>query len=191
MTQTSSIPSTDQPWEKLHNNLIKYIIKNPVQQKMQEIPWDRWNVHVDVFKECNHSEKAQSKQVQKIMNQTIYAAGRLHVVKRLEGHSPESPPPSTFISLERNLRAPVFQDIHWKCRWGRELERCIREPTSRTVFILGLKESKTGALARQLHAKTGGTFCSPRHLSAVRSQNGGSILGFRAWYIDLVIRKNY
>lgn len=46
------------------------------------------------------------------MNHTIYAAGRLQMLRGLKGHSPESPPPGTFISLERNLRAPVFQDIY-------------------------------------------------------------------------------
>lgn len=43
MTQTSGILTTDQPFDKLHNNLIKYVIKNPVQKKMQEKlekPWD-------------------------------------------------------------------------------------------------------------------------------------------------------
>lgn len=64
MAQTSGIPTTNQPLDKLHNNRIKYI-KNPVQTKMQEkldIPWEHWNVNVDfnVFRECNHSEKAQS-----------------------------------------------------------------------------------------------------------------------------------
>lgn len=57
--------TTDQPIDKLHNSLIKYIIKKPVQKKMQEkldIPRDHWNVNVDfnVFKECHHSAIAQS-----------------------------------------------------------------------------------------------------------------------------------
>lgn len=66
MEQTSGTLTTDQPLHKLHNNLIKYMIKNPVQKKMQEkldIAWDHYNVDVDfnVFKEITQKKLSHNR----------------------------------------------------------------------------------------------------------------------------------
>lgn len=66
------------------------------------------------------------------------------MLRGLKGHSPESPPHTTHLSVwSLTWSSCVYHDIYWKSTLERELKgSSIRGPTYKNVFILGLFCSK-------------------------------------------------